>query len=161
MRARTMRILFMGTPEIAVASLDALLSERQKIIGVVTAPDKPAGRGRKIKTSAVKDYALQHGLTILQPEKLKSPDFLAELLELNPDLIVVVAFRMLPQEVWELSPKGCINLHASLLPHYRGAAPINRVLMNGETQTGVSTFFIEKTIDTGKVIMQEPIPILP
>lgn len=156
-----MRILFMGTPEIAVASLDALRRGGVDIIGVVTAPDKPAGRGRKIKTSPVKDYALEHSLKILQPEKLKSIDFLAELSELNPELIVVVAFRMLPGDVWELPPRGTINLHASLLPHYRGAAPINRALMNGETETGVSTFFIEKDIDTGKVIMQEPVPILP
>ncbi len=156
-----MRILFMGTPEIAVASLSALLNDGQEIVGVVTSPDRPAGRGRKIKTSAIKDFAHEHRLKILQPEKLRSAEFLAKLSELNPDLIVVVAFRMLPEEVWKLPPLGTINLHASLLPHYRGAAPINRVLMNSETETGVSTFFIEKDIDTGKIIMQETIPIQP
>jgi methionyl-tRNA formyltransferase len=117
--------------------------------------------GRKIKTSPVKDYALSQNIPVLQPEKLKSPDFLAQLHDLQPDLIVVVAFRMLPEQVWKLPPLGTINLHASLLPQYRGAAPINRVLMNGETETGLTTFFIEKEIDTGKIILQETVPVDP
>ncbi len=180
-----MRILFMGTPDFAVASLDALVRDGQEIVAVVTSPDKPAGRGRKIQYSAVKKYVLEMGQSdhqgqtnhdnqsdhegsesfkspkILQPEKLKSPEFLSELSALNPDLIVVVAFRMLPEEVWAYPSMGTINLHASLLPQYRGAAPINRVIMNGETETGVTTFFIEKDIDTGKIIMQEPVAIDP
>jgi len=151
----------MGTPEFAVAGLDALIRDEQHVIAVVTGMDKPAGRGRKIKTSPVKDYALSQNIPVLQPEKLKSPVFLAELQDLQPDLIVVVAFRMLPEQVWKLPPMGTINLHASLLPNYRGAAPINRVLMNGETETGLTTFFIEKEIDTGKIIHQETVPIDP
>ena len=151
----------MGTPEFAVAGLDALIHDGQHVIAVVTSLDKPAGRGRKIKTSPVKDYALSQSIPVLQPEKLKSPVFLAELQDLKPDLIVVVAFRMLPEQVWKLPPLGTINLHASLLPQYRGAAPINRVLMNGETKTGLTTFFIEKEIDTGKIILQETVPVDP
>ncbi len=151
----------MGTPEFAVAGLDALIRDGQHVIAVVTSIDKPAGRGRKIKTSPVKDYAQSQNIPVLQPEKLKSPVFLAELQDLQPDLIVVVAFRMLPEQVWKLPPLGTINLHASLLPQYRGAAPINRVLMNGETKTGLTTFFIEKEIDTGKIILQEAVPIDP
>jgi methionyl-tRNA formyltransferase len=156
-----MRIVFMGTPPIAVASLAALQQDGHPILAVVTAPDRPAGRGRQLSTSAVKQYALERGLKILQPEKLKSPVFLDELRSLGPELIVVVAFRILPEEVWGMPPLGTINLHASLLPQYRGAAPINRVIMNGETETGVTTFFIEKDIDTGKIIMQEPVPVMP
>jgi methionyl-tRNA formyltransferase len=156
-----LRILFMGTPEFAVAGLDALIRDKQHVIAAVTSIDKPAGRGRKIKTSPVKDYALSQNIPVLQPEKLKSPDFLAELHDLQPDLIVVAAFRMLPEQVWKLPPLGTINLHASLLPQYRGAAPINRVLMNGETETGLTTFFIEKEIDTGKIILQETVPVDP
>jgi len=156
-----LRILFMGTPEFAVAGLDALIRDGQHVIAVVTSIDKPAGRGRKIKTSPVKDYALSQNIPVLQPEKLKSSVFLAELQDLQPDLIVVVAFRMLPEQVWKLPPLGTINLHASLLPQYRGAAPINRVLMNGETKTGLTTFYIEKEIDTGKIILQEAVPIDP
>ena len=151
----------MGTPEFAVAGLDALIRDGQHVIAVVTSIDKPAGRGRKIKTSPVKDYSLSQNIPVLQPEKLKSPVFLVELQDLQPDLIVVVAFRMLPEQVWKLPPLGTINLHASLLPQYRGAAPINRVLMNGETKTGLTTFFIEKEIDTGKIILQEEVPIDP
>lgn len=158
---RKLRILFMGTPEFAVAGLDALIHDEQDVVAVVTSMDKPAGRGRKIKTSPVKDYALSQNIPVLQPEKLKSPAFLAKLQDLQPDLIVVVAFRMLPEQVWKLPPLGTINLHASLLPQYRGAAPINRVLMNGETETGLTTFFIEKEIDTGKIILQETVPIDP
>ncbi len=154
-----MRILFMGTPEFAVASLDALIRDGQDIVGVVTSPDKPAGRGRQLRYSDVKKYAFEKSLKILQPEKLKSHEFLAELKSLNPELIVVVAFRMLPEEVWGYPAKGCINLHASMLPQYRGAAPINRVIMNSEKETGVTTFFIEKNIDTGKIIMQESVSI--
>jgi methionyl-tRNA formyltransferase len=156
-----MRILFMGTPGFAVASLEALMRDEQRVIAVVTSVDKPAGRGRKIKTSPVKDYAGSHRIPVLQPENLKSPDFLTELQKLQPDLIVVVAFRMLPEQVWKFPPLGTINLHASLLPQYRGAAPINRVLMNGETETGLTTFFIEEKIDTGKIILQEKVPIDP
>jgi methionyl-tRNA formyltransferase len=148
------KILFMGTPEFAVASLDAIKNGDFNITGIVTSPDKPAGRGQKIRTSPVKEYALKHGLRVLQPEKMKNPQFLEELKDMSPDLIIVVAFRMLPEEVWRLPPLGTINLHASLLPHYRGAAPIHRAIMNGENETGVSTFFIEKDIDTGKIIMQ-------
>jgi len=166
-----MRILFMGTPEFAVASLDALIRDGQDIVGVVTSPDKAAGRGRQVRYSDVKKYILEktdksqkkdqtlNSLKILQPEKLKSPEFLAELNALNPELIVVVAFRMLPEEVWGYPALGTINLHASLLPQYRGAAPINRVIMNSEKVTGVTTFFIEKDMDTGKIIMQEPVSI--
>lgn len=151
----------MGTPEFAVASLDAMIRDGQHVIAVVTSMDKPAGRGRKMRTSPVKTCALSHHIPVLQPEKLRSPDFLEELHNLQPDLIVVVAFRMLPEQVWKLPPMGTINLHASLLPQYRGAAPINHVLMNGETETGVTTFFIEKDIDTGKIILREPVPIDP
>jgi methionyl-tRNA formyltransferase len=158
---RKLRILFMGTPEFAVAGLDALIRDEQHVIAVVTGMDKPAGRGQKIKTSAVKDYAISQNIPVLQPEKLKSHTFLDELQDLQPDLIVVVAFRMLPEQVWKLPPMGTINLHASLLPQYRGAAPINRVLMNGEKETGLTTFFIEKDIDTGKIIQQEKVPVDP
>jgi methionyl-tRNA formyltransferase len=156
-----MRIVFMGTPEVAVSSLDALHRDGHEIAGVVTSPDRPAGRGRQLRSTAVKTYALKNGMKVLQPENLKDPGFLARLKALNPELIVVVAFRMLPEEVWGMPPLGTINLHASLLPQYRGAAPINRVIMNGETKTGVSTFFIDRDIDTGKVILREPVPILP
>ena len=155
------RILFMGTPEFAVESLNALVRDGQNLVGVVTSMDKPAGRGRKIRTSPVKDYAISENIPVLQPEKLKSPTFISALRDLQPDLIVVVAFRMLPEQVWKLPPLGTINLHASLLPQYRGAAPINRVLMNGETETGLTTFFIEKDIDTGKIILQEKVPVDP
>src|SRR5476651_188096 len=128
-----MRIIFMGTPEFAVASLDALVKAGFNIVGVITAPDKPSGRGLKLTESAVKQYAVANGLRVLQPEKLKNPEFLAELKSLQADLQVVVAFRMLPEVVWNMPPKGTINLHASLLPHYRGAAPINWAVINGET----------------------------
>ncbi len=156
-----MKTVFMGTPEIAVASLEALHKDGQEIIAVVTAPDKPAGRGRQVQSPPVKEFALKHQIKILQPENLKSSEFLKELSTLAPELIIVVAFRMLPEEVWSLPARGTINLHASMLPQYRGAAPINRAIMNGETETGVSTFFIEKDIDSGKIIMQEPVQILP
>ena len=154
------KILFMGTPEFAVASLDALRTGGYNLAGVVTSPDKPAGRGQKFRTSAVKDYALRQNLRVLQPEKMKNPEFLEEINAIQPDLIVVVAFRMLPQQVWGLPPLGTINLHASLLPQYRGAAPINWAIMNGEKETGVTTFFIDTKIDTGKIILQHSTPIL-
>lgn len=154
-----MRIVFMGTPEFAVASLDILLENNYEVVGVVTVPDKPAGRGQKIQQSAVKKYAEEKGLTTLQPDKLKADDFLNALKELKADLQVVVAFRMLPEAVWDMPPMGTINLHGSLLPQYRGAAPINWAVINGEKETGVSTFFLQHEIDTGKIIFQEKTPI--
>ena len=153
------RIVFMGTPEFAVASLSALYDAGCKIVGVITAPDKPAGRGMKLQESAVKKYALEKGLKILQPEKLKNPDFLNELKNLNADLQIVVAFRMLPEVVWNMPPMGTLNLHGSLLPQYRGAAPINWVLINGEKETGVTTFKLQHEIDTGPILMQEKMSI--
>jgi methionyl-tRNA formyltransferase len=149
----------MGTPEFAVASLDALIESGGEIVGVVTAPDKPAGRGQKVSESAVKEYAVAHGLKILQPEKLKNEEFLAELKALEADLQVVVAFRMLPEVVWSMPPRGTINLHASLLPQYRGAAPINWVLINGEKESGVTTFFLKQEIDTGDILFTEKVTL--
>jgi methionyl-tRNA formyltransferase len=149
----------MGTPEFAVASLDALIKAGSDIVAVITAPDKPAGRGNKLNESAVKQYAVANGLKVLQPEKLKSPEFIAELQALKADLQVVVAFRMLPEVVWAMPPKGTINLHASLLPQYRGAAPINWVLINGEKETGATTFFLKHEIDTGDVLFTEKITL--
>lgn len=156
---RDLRIVFMGTPDFAVATLDALVKSKFNVVGVVTAPDKPAGRGQKMQQSAVKKYALEHNLTILQPNNLKSEEFLTELKNLNANLQIVVAFRMLPKEVWQLPAYGTFNLHASLLPNYRGAAPINWVIINGETKTGVTTFFIDEKIDTGSIILQEEVII--
>ena len=153
------RIVFMGTPEFAVGSLDALVSAGHNVVGVITAPDKPAGRGLKLNESAVKQYAKEKGLHILQPEKLKNPQFLEELKSLKADLQVVVAFRMLPELVWNMPPLGTINLHASLLPQYRGAAPINWAVINGEKETGVTTFKLQHEIDTGNILMQETILI--
>ena len=149
----------MGTPEFAVPSLDILLQNGFDVAAVVTAPDKPAGRGMQLQESAVKRFAASHGLKILQPLKLKDEVFLQELKALQPDLQVVVAFRMLPESVWQLPRIGTINLHGSLLPQYRGAAPINRAIMNGEEVTGVTTFFLQHEIDTGKIIFQERMPI--
>ena len=149
----------MGTPEFAVASLEQLLQNNYNIVGVVTMPDKPAGRGQQLQQSAVKKYAIEKGLTILQPEKLKDESFLNQLRELNADLQIVVAFRMLPEVVWNMPPLGTINLHGSLLPQYRGAAPINWAVINGEKETGVSTFFLQQEIDTGKIIFQERVSI--
>ena len=146
------RIVFMGTPEFAVAILDELISNEFNVVGVITTPDKPAGRGQKLSESDVKKYALEKNLNILQPSNLKDEDFITELKALNADLFVVVAFRMLPEIVWAMPPKGTINLHASILPNYRGAAPINWAVINGENQSGVTTFYIEKEIDTGKII---------
>ncbi|MBN1952489.1 MAG: methionyl-tRNA formyltransferase [Bacteroidales bacterium] len=155
-----LRIVFMGTPDFAVASLKKLLEEEYPVVGVITAPDKPAGRGKKLLSSPVKKFAMERGIqNILQPANLKDPGFLAELKSLNADLQVVVAFRMLPEAVWSMPPRGTINLHASLLPDYRGAAPINWAIINGEKETGVSTFFIEKEIDTGKILFQDTVSI--
>ena len=154
-----MRIIFMGTPQFAVASLDALIKAGSDIVAVVTAPDKPAGRGQKVSESAVKQYAVANGLKVLQPEKLKNEDFIAELKALKADLQVVVAFRMLPEAVWNMPAKGTINLHASLLPQYRGAAPINWALINGEKESGVTTFFLKHDIDTGNILFTEKITL--
>jgi len=154
-----MKIVFMGTPEFAVASLDALVKAGYSIVGVVTAPDKPAGRGMQMNESAVKKYAKEKGLHILQPEKLKNPAFLEALKNLHADLQVVVAFRMLPEVVWNMPPMGTINLHGSLLPQYRGAAPINWAVINGEKETGVTTFQLQHDIDTGNILLQESFPI--
>jgi methionyl-tRNA formyltransferase len=156
---KDLRIVFMGTPDFAVATLDALLKAKLNVVGVVTAPDKPAGRGQKMQQSAVKKYALDHNLTILQPGNLKSEEFLNQLKNLNGNLQIVVAFRMLPKAVWQLPEYGTFNLHASLLPNYRGAAPINWAIINGETKTGVSTFFIDEKIDTGNIILQKEVAI--
>ncbi|MFZ3274587.1 MAG: methionyl-tRNA formyltransferase [Lutibacter sp.] len=156
---RDLRIVFMGTPDFAVATLNALIKAKFKVVGVVTAPDKPAGRGQKIQQSAVKKYALEHNLTILQPSNLKSEEFLDQLKSLNANLQIVVAFRMLPKTVWQLPEFGTFNLHASLLPNYRGAAPINWAIINGETKTGVTTFFIDEKIDAGNIVLQEEVAI--
>jgi len=149
----------MGTPQFAVASLDALVKAGCNIVAVITAPDKPAGRGKKLSESAVKQYAVENGIKVLQPEKLKNPEFLEELKALEADLQVVVAFRMLPEVVWNMPPRGTINLHASLLPQYRGAAPINWVLINGEKESGVTTFFLKHEIDTGDVLFTEKVTL--
>jgi methionyl-tRNA formyltransferase len=153
------RIVFMGTPEFAVASLDALIRARCPVVGVITAPDRPAGRGMQMTQSAVKQYALQQKLPILQPEKLKNPVFQEELRSLRADLQIVVAFRMLPESVWNMPPMGTVNLHGSLLPQYRGAAPINWAVINGEKRTGVTTFKLQHAIDTGNILLQESFPI--
>ena len=149
----------MGTPEFAVASLNALVEAGCNVVGVITAPDKPAGRGMQLQQSAVKKYAVEKGLHILQPEKLKAPQFLEELKSLQADLQIVVAFRMLPEVVWNMPPMGTVNVHGSLLPQYRGAAPINWAIINGEKETGVTTFKLKHEIDTGDVLLQERIPI--
>ena len=153
------RIVFMGTPEFAIASLETLLTNKFNIAGVVTAPDRQSGRGLKLQQSAIKKFAIKNSLPVLQPTNLKEREFINKLEKIKPDLIVVVAFRKLPDEVWKLPPLGTINLHASLLPQYRGAAPINWVLINGEKTTGVTTFFINDKIDTGKIIYQEKVEI--
>lgn len=154
-----MKIVFMGTPDFAVASLDALVQAKFDVVAVVTAPDKPAGRGQKINESAVKKYAVEKSIPVLQPEKLKNPEFLAALKSYQADLQVVVAFRMLPEVVWNMPPKGTINLHGSLLPQYRGAAPINHAIINGEKESGVTTFFLTHEIDTGDIILSDRTPI--
>jgi methionyl-tRNA formyltransferase len=156
---KSLRLVFMGTPEFAVASLEALVKAKCNIVGVITAPDKPAGRGMKMTESAVKKFAVRKNLKVLQPEKLKNPQFLEELRLLNADLQIVVAFRMLPESVWNMPPLGTINLHGSLLPQYRGAAPINWAVINGEKETGVTTFKLKHEIDTGDILLQESFPI--
>lgn len=159
MNLHEVRIVFMGTPAFAVASLDAILKAGGQVVGVITSPDKPAGRGMKVTESAVKKYAVEHSLHVLQPEKLKNPAFLDELRQLNADIQVVVAFRMLPEAVWKMPALGTINLHGSLLPQYRGAAPINWAIINGEPETGVTTFKLQHAIDTGDILQQEKIAI--
>lgn len=161
MKKEDLRIVFLGTPEFAVESLDALVSNGFNIVGVVTMPDKPAGRGHKLLHSAVKQYALAHNLHLLQPVNLKDETFVEELRALNADLFIVIAFRMLPKVVWQMPRLGTFNLHASLLPRYRGAAPINRAVMNGDTETGVTTFMLKHEIDTGDILGQERITIGP
>jgi len=149
----------MGTPDFAVAPLEALLNAGCNVVGVITNPDKPAGRGQKLQVSAVKKFALEKGLNILQPEKFRNEEFLAELKQLKADLQVVVAFKMLPEVVWNMPKFGTLNLHASLLPQYRGAAPINRAIINGDKETGVSTFLLQHEIDTGNILFQEKVSI--
>lgn len=153
------RIIFMGTPEFAVASLKSLIDSGFNVVAVVTAPDKPAGRGQKLQESDVKQYAKNQNIPVLQPEKLKDLDFISQLRDLKADLQVVVAFRMLPEIIWSMPRLGTINLHASLLPQYRGAAPINWAIINGDKKTGITTFFIEKEIDTGKIIHTQEVEI--
>ena len=154
-----MKIVYFGTPEIAASQLEAILAAGYDVPAVVTTPDRPAGRGKQMHASEVKECALRHGLPVLQPEKLKDEAFVEQLRSYNADLFVVVAFRMLPEVIWSMPPKGTINLHASLLPQYRGAAPINHAIINGETETGLTTFILDKEIDTGAMIMQEKIAI--
>jgi methionyl-tRNA formyltransferase len=155
------KIVFLGTPEFAVATLHELIKNGFRVVAVVTAPDRPAGRGLKLTESAVKQYAREINIPVLQPEKLKDPAFLEELRSFQAELQVVVAFRMLPEVIWAMPPMGTINLHGSLLPQYRGAAPINRVIMNGETVTGVTTFKLQQEIDTGNILLMEKIPVSP
>ncbi|WP_064976149.1 methionyl-tRNA formyltransferase [Alistipes provencensis] len=161
MNAKDLRIVFMGTPEFAVPSLRALVAGGYNVVGVVTTPDKPAGRGRKLHQSEVKIAALELGLPVLQPEKLKDPEFVGAMQALRPDLGIVIAFRMLPEVIWAMPQLGTFNLHASLLPQYRGAAPINWAIINGETETGVTTFLLNHEIDKGGIIGQVRVPILP
>ena len=156
-----MRIVYFGTPEFAASQLEAILSAGYDVAAVVTTPDKPAGRGKKIQCSEVKKTALEHCLPILQPEKLRDPDFLQALASYQADLFIVVAFRMLPSVVWQMPPLGTFNLHASLLPQYRGAAPINHAIINGETETGLTTFFLNEEIDKGAIIMKQSVSIRP
>jgi methionyl-tRNA formyltransferase len=156
-----MRIIFFGTPEFAVDSLDILVSEGYEIAAVVTAPDQPAGRGQQVQSPPVKIYAKAHGIPVLQPERLKDPGFVDLLRSFDAELFIVVAFRMMPEVVWGMPPSGTFNLHASLLPNYRGAAPINHAIMNGETETGLTTFFLRHEIDTGAILLQEKLSIGP
>jgi len=158
---KNLRVVFMGTPEFAVASLGSLLMNGYNVVSVVTSPDKPAGRGLSISKPAVKIFAESSYLPVLQPDNLKDPVFIGQLTRLNADVFVVVAFRMLPEEVWRIPPKGTINLHASLLPQYRGAAPVNHVIINGETITGVTTFLIDDKIDTGNILLRDEVSIFP
>ncbi len=159
MNPKKLRIIFMGTPDFAVGVLDGLLKNDYQVVGVITAVDKPAGRGKKLRASAVKEYALKHKIPVLQPPNLKNEIFLKELASYNADLQIIVAFRMLPKLVWDMPKLGTFNLHASLLPAYRGAAPINWAIINGEKETGVTTFFIDEKIDTGEILLQEKIEI--
>ncbi|WP_159517646.1 methionyl-tRNA formyltransferase [Sunxiuqinia indica] len=159
MTGKDLRIVFMGTPDFAVASLKAIVENGYQVVGVITSPDKPAGRGRKLQESAVKQYAVEKGLHIMQPPKLKNPEFIEELKSLNADLQVVVAFRMLPEVVWDMPRLGTFNLHGSLLPQYRGAAPLNWAVMNGDKETGVTTFLLSHEIDTGAILFSEKTPI--
>ncbi|MDA3852777.1 MAG: methionyl-tRNA formyltransferase [Bacteroidales bacterium] len=161
MNPKDARIIFMGTPEFAVETLRALVENKYNVVAVITVPDKPAGRGQKLRTSAVKEYALEQNLPVLQPEKLKDEGFLAELKAYEADLQIVVAFRMLPEAVWMMPKLKTFNLHASLLPNYRGAAPINWALINGDEKSGVTTFFIQHAIDTGNIIAQKEVAITP
>lgn len=158
---RTLRIVYMGTPEFAVEPLRTIIAAGYNVLGVITAPDKPAGRGQRLLFSPVKEFALNNNLKVLQPTNLKSPEFIDELKSLGANIQVVVAFRMLPEVIWQMPEYGTLNLHASLLPQYRGAAPINHAIINGETETGVTTFFIAKEIDTGNIILTKKLPILP
>ena len=160
-RKDDLRIVFMGTPDFAVASLKALINADYNVVAVITAPDKPAGRGKKLSQPAVKKFALKHGLKVLQPPRLKNPEFLEQLKSLHASLQVVVAFRMLPEQVWNMPPMGTINLHASLLPQYRGAAPIHHAIINGEKETGLTTFLLQKEIDTGNILLQQKLKIGP
>ena len=161
MNAKDLRIIFLGTPEFAKASLEALVVGGYNVVAVITAPDKPAGRGMQLQQSEVKKFAVAYRIPVLQPVKLKEPEFLQELKGFNADVQVVVAFRMLPELVWNMPTMGTINVHASLLPQYRGAAPINWVLINGEMETGVTTFKLQHQIDTGNILLQSSIPVLP
>ena len=156
---KDLKIVFMGTPDFATYCLKRLIEKEYNVVGVITAPDRPSGRGQKVNISSVKKYALEQEIEVLQPSNLKDPDFISQLQEWKPDVQVVVAFRMLPKEVWQLSSNGTFNLHASLLPKYRGAAPINWAIINGEKESGVTTFFIDEKIDTGNIIFQEKIKI--
>ena len=161
MEKKDLRIVYMGTPDFAVESLRRLVEGGYNVVAVITMPDKPAGRGHKIQFSQVKEYALSQGLPVLQPERLKDEAFVEQLRSLHADLQIVVAFRMLPEVVWNMPPMGTFNLHASLLPQYRGAAPLNWAIINGDTETGITTFFLKHEIDTGEIIQQRRIPILP
>ncbi len=161
MIGKDLRIVFMGTPEFAVTSLKALIENGYNVVGVVTAPDRPSGRGQKLHQSDVKQYAISVGLPVLQPEKLKDENFLEALKSLNHDIQIIVAFRMLPEVVWKMPPMGTFNLHGSLLPHYRGAAPLNWAIINGDQETGVTTFLLKQEIDTGNILFQEKVQIGP
>jgi methionyl-tRNA formyltransferase len=156
-----MKVVFMGTPEFAAICLEQIINSHHEVVGVVSVPDKPAGRGQKLSQSAVAKLAIEKNIPLFQPEKLRNPEFIQNLKDLNADAFVVVAFRMLPKDVWQIPPKGTFNLHASLLPQYRGAAPINWAIINGETETGVTTFLIDEKIDTGYTLLKESVSILP
>jgi len=158
---KDIRIVFMGTPDFAVATLGSLLMNGYNIVGVVTSPDQPAGRGRKLNKSAVKEFAEISNLRVMQPDNLKDQEFVASLRSLSPDIFIIVAFRMLPEVIWRMPSLGTFNLHASLLPQYRGAAPINHAIINGETVTGVTTFLIDDRIDTGNILLREEVPVYP